>query len=641
MSVLLPTMSELSNRTTLFWLAGVLLLAFVLRLHNAGRYGIYFDEKSTLLISQGVCLEGANQKDVFTKKYFTPAEFWKPKTIADFIEANIRGDIGNSPAYYAVLWAWMEVFGLSDLSMRMPSVLFSTAVVWLLFAFVRRHFRSESSHGHTGSTNTLALLAAGIAAIEPFFVAYSQMARNYSMTFFLTLLGTHIFLLITENGTRKGGERSTGVRNTENGYLSGNKGTGKAPAPVFRSPYPRVPLFLAYGTVFALSVLSHYLAVTVFLCHGLYAALYLRNVRTWVGLALTGAVGLGVVALWFIFGGGAYTFKTMAYQAEFYRNIALTNPTGTPFGLILPGTIPNITKRAIPIFADLFLFTNGLGSALTGLKNAGVALLLGVVVSFLIYKYNREATSHADNAPVWVKIAVPLVLLAGIPIYSVVPLRFLVLSIAPVFVFLMGWYIRQRTDSREKRYVVLLLLLAFVPTFFLLFMSWRNNHTFGITQRYSGFSFPYVCLLIAMALRQLASLRWWFALPIAAVFALQLYFVSQVLLQIYGGTEGKYTYFEKPRIENPYWYAAKELEKRYAPGDTILYPNMKRVIYSKEIDETFSKVALLDAQLVNVYLPEDAQYIQRVDPGERDKIVLVKDRGRQKITIFDLKDVRY
>ncbi|TAE27834.1 MAG: hypothetical protein EAZ91_15700 [Cytophagales bacterium] len=602
-------MPDLSNRTAFFWLAAILLLSFVLRLHNAGRYSIYFDEKSTLLISQGVCLEGANQKDVFTKKYFTPAEFWKPKTVADFIEANIRGDIGNSPTYYAVLWVWMEIFGLSDLSMRMPSILFSTAVILLLFVFVRRHFRS----------NVLALLAVGIAAVEPFFVAYSQMARNYSMTFFLTLLATHVFLLIIEGRKEEGEEREL----------------SRSPSSL-SSPSSLPPLLLFYCLIFVLSVLSHYLAVTVFLCHGIYALLYLRNVRTWVGLAMAGIVGFGLISLWFIYGGGAYTFQTMAYQADFYRNIALTNPNGTPFGLILPGTIPNITKRAVPIFADLFLFTNGLGSALTGLKNAGLALLLGCIASFLLYRYGRD-----QNPPIWIKIAVPLVLLAGLPIYSVVPLRFLVLSVALVFVFLMGWYIVQRTDTREKRYVVLLLLLAFVPTFFLLFMSWRNNHTFGITQRYSGFSFPYVCLLIAMAIRQLASLRWWFWAPIATVSAVQLYFVAGVLMQIYGGVEPKYTYFQKPRIENPYWFAAKELERQYTPGDTILYPNMKRVIYSKEIDETYSKVALLDAQLVNVYLPPNAQYWQRIDPNEQDKIVLVKDRGRQKITIFDLKDVRY
>lgn len=593
-------MFSLVNRNALLFLSGIVLLAFFLRLHNAGKYSIYFDEKSTLLISQGVCLEGANQKDVFSKKYFTPKEFWKPKTIADFVEANIRGDIGNSPSYYAVLWLWMEVFGLSDLSMRMPSVLFSTLTVLLLYFFVRKHFKSES----------LALTSSGIAAIEPFFVAYSQMARNYSMTFFLTLLATHVFLLILEKVNQR---------------------------------RPSLGLYIAYGLIFTTSVLSHYLTITVFLCHALYALLYLRNLRAWVTLAITGVLGLGLVSLWFIYGGGQYTFQTLAYQAKFYKNIAETNPTGSPFGLILPATIPNIAKRAVPIFADLFIFTNGLGSALVGLRNSALALSLGSLLAFLIHQYQP-----VKIPPVWVKVAPVVILLLGVPIYSVVPLRFLVLSVAIPVVYLIVRYIvthpsdyrttnRLATTFSDQRLVVLLVFLTFVPTFFLLFMAWRSGHTFGITQRYSGFSFPYVCILIAMGLQQLSTLRWWFSVPIVAVLLIQLGFVAQLLGTIYAGSEPKYTYFEKPRIANPYWYSAQELIRQYAPGDTILYPNPRRVIYSDEIDKTYTNLSLLDAQLVNVYLPKDATYFQRIDPAERRKIVLVKQKTGQKITIFDLK----
>nr|WP_293834629.1 glycosyltransferase family 39 protein [uncultured Arsenicibacter sp.] len=590
-------MFTLTKQNVLIVLSGIMLLAFFLRLHHAGKYGIYFDEKSTLLISQGVCLEGANQKDVFTKKYFTPQEFWAPKTIADFVEANIRGDIGNSPSYYAVLWAWMEVFGLSDLSMRLPSVLFSTLTILLLFVFVRRHFKSDS----------LALVSSGLAAIEPFFVAYSQMARNYSMSFFLTLLATHLFLLIMER--------------------------------VKQSPQQKpVGLYLGYGVVFALSVLSHYLTVTVFLCHGIYALFYLRNRNAWLTLAATAVIGLGLVSLWFIFGGGKYTFQTLAYQAKFYKNIAETNPLGSPFGMILPATIPNIAKRAIPIFADLFIFTNGLGGALIGLRNSALALLLGGAFTFLLH---RSMNARTQQQPVWLQVAPTLVLLAGLPVYSVVPLRFLVLSAAVPIVYLITYYILTKTDTRQKRRVLRLILLTFVPTFFLLFMAWRSGHTFGITQRYSGFSFPYVCILIAMGLKQLMTVPRGFSLPVAAVLAVQLFFVAELLGHIYAGEQGKYTYFEKPRIENPYWYSAKQLEQQYAQGDTILYPNMKRMIYDEKIDKTYSPVALLDAQLVNVYLPENATYIQRIDPDERDKIVLVKGNTGQKITIFDLKNVRY
>ena len=167
----------------------ILGLAFFLRVYHSGTPGISLDEKYTMVISQGVVMGGSNQKDVFYtpgKTYFTPREFWKEKTFNDFIEANIRGDIGNSPTYYGILWVWMKLFGLSDFSARLLSVVCSTLLVGLLYVFVRRHLKSTP----------LALISAFLAAIEPFFVAYSQMARNYSMSFLLTLLATHLLLLI-------------------------------------------------------------------------------------------------------------------------------------------------------------------------------------------------------------------------------------------------------------------------------------------------------------------------------------------------------------------------------------------------------------------------------------------------------------
>ncbi|MCK8490341.1 glycosyltransferase family 39 protein [Spirosoma sp. RP8] len=589
-----------SSRTTLFLLGALLILALGLRLYRVGTYGIYFDEKSTLLISQGVCLEGANQKDVFSKTYFTPAEFWKPKTFNDFIDANIRGDIGNSPSYYGVLWLWMEVFGLSDTSLRMPSVIFSTLIVWLLFVFVRRHFKSDS----------LALTSAAIAAIEPFFVSYSHIARNYSMTFFLTLLATHLFLLIMER-VRAGGS----VAN--------------------RSPSLPV-LYVSYGFVFVASVLSHYLTVTVFLCHGLYALIYLRNIRAWVSLGITGAIGLGLVSLWFLFGGGKYTFFTLEYQKNFYRNIALTNPYHSGFGIILPATIPNIAVRAVPIFSDLFIVTNGMIAVLVSVRNAILALGLGVLATGVIHRF-----IGVQKPPIWVYAAVPVLLLAGLPFYTLDPLRLLVLSIAVPFVYLIGRYVTDHTDTAQKRLVVLLVLLTFVPTLFLLFMAWRSGHTFGITQRYSGFSFPYVCILVAMGFHQLTTLRWWFSVPIAIVLLIQAGNIVQLLVDIYADKAPKYTYFDKPRIANPYWSSAQKLKSLYTPGDTILYPNKRRQIFSEKMDRTYSPVALLDAQLVNVYLPEDAQYIQRIDPNERNRIVLVKGRSGEKITIFDFKGSTY
>jgi len=124
-----------TSRSTSVFLILILLLSLALRLYKLDAYGLFFDEKSTVLISQGISLEGANQQDVFGKTYFTSQEFWKPKPLQDYFDAHIRGDIGNSPAYYLFLHGWTRLFGLSDFSIRLPSVLFSVMTVWLLFVF--------------------------------------------------------------------------------------------------------------------------------------------------------------------------------------------------------------------------------------------------------------------------------------------------------------------------------------------------------------------------------------------------------------------------------------------------------------------------------------------------------------------------
>jgi hypothetical protein len=217
------------RRTSVFILSGIIFLAFALRVYNSDKYGLFFDEKATLLITQGVVHEGANQHDVFDKKdspYFTPQEFSKPKTLADYNEAIARGDIGHSPAYYVILWIWLKIFGLSDFSLRFPSVIFSTLTVLLLYFFVKRHFRQEPE-----TANRLALISAFIAAIEPLFIAHSHIARNYSMTFFLTLLSTHVFLIIIEKEKKR-----------------------KAP----------IGHYIGYCALVATSIFAHYLTITVF-----------------------------------------------------------------------------------------------------------------------------------------------------------------------------------------------------------------------------------------------------------------------------------------------------------------------------------------------------------------------------------------
>ncbi|WP_266366498.1 glycosyltransferase family 39 protein [Tellurirhabdus rosea] len=574
----------------------VLVLAFLLRVFRSDTYGLYLDEKYTMVVSQGIVMEGANQRDVFFtpgKTYFTPQEFWAPKTFADFIEANIRNDIGNSPVYYGALWLWIKVFGMSDFSVRLLSVLFSTLVVGLIYLFVRRHFRSE----------TLALLSALLAAVEPFFIAYSHMARNYSMSFFLTLLATHLFLLILEREKVRRSSRA---------------------------------LYAAYGLTFVLSVLSHYLTVTVFLCHGLYFLFFVRQAKLWLRFAAVALVGIGLVSLWFVFGGGKYTFQTLQYQADLYRNVARTNPYNNGFGLILPATPANLAERSAPLWADLFIVSNGLGQVRAlGFRNLLLATALGLAAAVLLHLALRRNEKASRLA--W---AFPLLLLAGLPFYTLAQTSLLVVSALPSFAYLTARYIRAHFGRADRPLLVFMLMLAFIPTLFLILMSLRNGHTYGITQRYSGFSFPYTVLLVAMLLREIVRTPVVLRAALLAVLAVQGYRVAGRLWAVYEDREPKYTYFVNPRGTNPHALSARRILKAYAPGDTIIYPAI-RLAPTDEIEKTYWPYSIQDAQLTNLYLPKDATFYQRMDTTQSDRIYLVKGRTGQKITIFDFKGRKY
>lgn len=582
-----------SFRSTSVFLTLILLLALALRLYKLDAYGLFFDEKSTVLISQGISLEGANQRDVFGKTYFTPQEFWKPKPLQDYFDAHIRGDIGNSPAYYLLLHGWIRLFGLSDFSIRLPSVLFSVLTVWLLFVFTVQHLKNRR----------LALLAAALAAIEPFFIAYSHQARNYSMSFFFTLLATHLFLNLVRSPPA---ERSIGS-------------------------------YAAYGLTAALCLFCHYLTFTVLLGHGLYVLFFVKPGQIWAGLA--GAIGVAVLgmALWMTVGGGTYTFRTLSYQTRFYQNIAQHPPTPNPYaGWIDPATPANVMRKLGPILADQFILTNGFWTALRGLRNGLVLLLITVVSGWAYVRWERTRS-----------VGYPILALgvnaAALFFFSTSKGQFLGTQVAVFLVLLLIRYFRKTALPEERKLIWFFLILSFLPTAFLVFSAFKDGHTVGLTQRYAGFSFPYAILLVALSLREAGRLDKWARIPIFGVLVWQGIGVAGVLKTIYGDVSPKYTYQTQARVANPYWRIARDIEARFAPGDTIIYPANNRSVFSavNEEQKQYGQVSPFDAQMVNLYLPPEATYPQRIDPRNADRVWLYQHRTATRRLLFDFKGLTY
>ena len=566
----------------------ITLLAFGLRTYNLDKHGIFFDEKASVLVSQGMAMEGNTQKNCFYtpgKTTFTPSEFWAEKSLEDYYDAIRRSDIGNSPFYYIILHNWINLFGISDYSIRFLSVLFSCLTIILLFFFIQENFKNLQ----------LAILACFLMAIEPFFIAYSQQARNYSLSFFFTLLATHIFLKIIkneENGRRKNG------------------------------------LYWFYGILSALCLLSHFLTATVFLAHGLYVLLFVRKTRPWILLPISLSIGALAFGYWILYGGGNYTFATLSYQAKIYYKEAhqIPNPHA---GYIDPATVGNVTKKSIPIFTDLFITSNNILSNIVGKKSLILAILISFLSVFSLHQYQKTRKKH------WIGIILGINII-GFLLYSTAKFQYLELVNCGLLLYLFIEYWRETKDESQRKQNWFLVILAFLPTLFLVIMTFKNGHTFGLSQRYSGFSFPYSIIIVSLALLQANVKSKPLNYVIWAIFGIQIFFVGITVKKVLKDESFKYNYRDKARSENPYPMIAKKLEKMYQSGDTIVYPSYVKTFYEADVYTKNIMKSVLDAQYVNLYFTKDAEFVQTIDANEPNIVILKKKDGR-KLEIFDLK----
>lgn len=140
-----------SNPKFVYYLTGLTLVGFLLRINHIGSESITADEVSALL----------------RLKY---------DTLSEMIEKGVRPD--GHPAFTQVLlWFWIKVFGDSEFAVRLPFVLMGTASIWFAGMAAKRWF----------GTGTAIAVAASLAFLQlP--IMYSQLARPYACGLFFTML---------------------------------------------------------------------------------------------------------------------------------------------------------------------------------------------------------------------------------------------------------------------------------------------------------------------------------------------------------------------------------------------------------------------------------------------------------------------
>lgn len=346
---------------------GLMILGFVLRFYHIGSFSLFGDEKQSMMIAVGNTNIGGMYELMQPGKYFSPADFWAPRGINAWFDADARGDVsGNSLVHDMLLKMVAFIFGKSDASVRSLSVIFNMMTLWLMFYWSRRIYPKI--------TWQIALLA--FAVIEPFFVVYSQQARNYATSmFFATASNFFYWKLIHPKGEQ-------GIKSKD---------------------------LMGWILASILALFSTYLTALVLVGQGIYALLNLRSKELWTRLCLGAVIILIPFLGWMTLGPGRYF---LAYQSDAgAQYLAYLNVNGPIPGWIEAANFGNLLKRTVMILSDMFFWTNDL-YAKQGYRFGGVALVL---FGYGIYTWLKEFASEKRRFYIFgiIQILLPIIVLIG------------------------------------------------------------------------------------------------------------------------------------------------------------------------------------------------------------------------------------
>jgi len=135
-------------------LLGIVLIGAFLRVYHLGTQSIWFDEAFSVWISS--------------------------LTLPQMVQAT-AADV-HPPLYYFLLHYWIIVFGTSESTVRLLSVLFGVLAIPMIYVVGRQLFNKETG-----------LVGALILALSSFNIYYSQETRMYSLMALLALLSMYFF----------------------------------------------------------------------------------------------------------------------------------------------------------------------------------------------------------------------------------------------------------------------------------------------------------------------------------------------------------------------------------------------------------------------------------------------------------------
>jgi hypothetical protein len=181
------------NSETNKWIPISLLLLIVavgacLRLHKITRENLWIDEYRTLYLATGT--GDSIYRLPLNQIIAHPPDVGFSGAPAWWHIWNGISTTTHPPLYHIVLRLWVDLVGDGDGAIRGMSTVFSLGCVVLIFIAV----------GKSSGDNTQALIAAGLMALAPVEIYYSQQVRPYTMLQFIALVAAIILISIETRG---------------------------------------------------------------------------------------------------------------------------------------------------------------------------------------------------------------------------------------------------------------------------------------------------------------------------------------------------------------------------------------------------------------------------------------------------------
>ncbi len=325
---------------------GLMSLAIFLRFYHIDRFSLFGDEKQSILIAVANTNISGLSNVLKEGESFTPQDFWADRGIIAWLDADARGDVsGNSLVHDMMLKVFANIFGKSDGVFRSVSAFFNLLTVWLLFYWYRKMYPSQRMWH---------FFVLFLAIIEPFFVIYSQQARNYTTSIFFSTLSNYFFWVLI---IKKKDE-------------------------VIRRKY-----FIGWILASIFAVFSTYLTALVVVGQGLYLCLRFPPKKIFLTMLMGGIIIAFPMLLWISFGPGQHFLGYQADAAAKY--VIYLQENGPATGWIEPSTIENLFKRTVAILSDQFLWTNDIYIK-KGYRFGTVALLLFCYGLFKWFKNEKR-----------------------------------------------------------------------------------------------------------------------------------------------------------------------------------------------------------------------------------------------------------